>query len=478
VIGAPFLVLGLLLTLSAVVGARVEARGRGTAAGILLAPLHPSTWAALAAILVGFWVELVAFTVIVTLFSVGASILIIGVGFVMIGLAIELARLVARVERRRARWADPAPLHAHAYRPYGTGPRDLVMAVFLDLARWRDVVYVFIALPLAILEFVVVVVLWTVAIGLLSLPLVALAGDLPVQLGNGVVLPSQLTRFSIPDEVVLLAATLAGAVLLVIAAVVTRGLMTLHRAVVAGLLCVSERRALEQRVETLEVSRQAVLDVEATELRRIERDLHDGAQQRLVMLAMQLGLAEERIDDDPAAAKALVADARDQARQALAEIRDLVRGMAPAILVDRGLVAALPALAGRNPVPTIVASDLPEGLRLPEAIERAAYFVVAESVANVAKHATATRCEIRLRLEDGRLVVEVEDDGTGGAVIVPGGGLAGLAGRVEALDGTLELTSPAGGPTVVRATIAAPAQVPSAPPAPVSGWVLPERHRR
>ncbi|MGK2851158.1 MAG: sensor histidine kinase [Candidatus Limnocylindrales bacterium] len=190
---------------------------------------------------------------------------------------------------------------------------------------------------------------------------------------------------------------------------------------------------------------------------------------------MQLGLAEEKIDGDPAEAKILVADARDQARQALAEIRDLVRGMAPAILLDRGLVAALPALAGRSPVPTIVNSELPEGLRLPDAIERAAYFVVSEAVANVAKYSTATRSEIRVRLDGDKLVVEVEDDGVGGALMVPGGGLAGLADRVAALDGTLAVTSPTGGPTVVRATIVVP---PSPASAPVTGWVLPGEGRR
>jgi signal transduction histidine kinase len=168
---------------------------------------------------------------------------------------------------------------------------------------------------------------------------------------------------------------------------------------------------------------------------------------------MQLGLAAERIDDDPAAARVLVEDARDQARQALADIRDLVRGIAPAILLDRGLVAALSALAGRASVPTVVASELPEGARLPDAVERAAYFVVAESLANVGKHAAASRCDVRCRIEGDRLVVEVEDDGRGGASITSGGGLAGLAGRVEALDGTLTVTSPADGPTVVRADI-------------------------
>jgi len=228
-----------------------------------------------------------------------------------------------------------------------------------------------------------------------------------------------------------------------------------------------------RRVETLEESRQAVLDVEATELRRIERDLHDGAQQRLVMLTIDLGMAVERIDTDPTGARTLVVEAQDQARLALAELRALVRGIAPAILLDRGLVPALSALAARAPVPTTVASTLPEGVRLPDAVERAAYFVVAESLANVAKHASATRCEVRCRAEESGLVVETWDDGDGGAQIVPGGGLAGLVGRVEALDGSLTVESPTGGPTTVRAEIpvaavlsAAPSAAPAAVPVP------------
>ena len=150
------------------------------------------------------------------------------------------------------------------------------------------------------------------------------------------------------------------------------------------------------------------------------------------------------------AAKSLVADAREQARQALAELRDLVRGTAPAILIDRGLVAAIGAVAGSSPVTTAVDSTLAPGERLPPAIERAAYFVVAESLANVAKHSGATRCDVGLRRDADRLVVEVRDDGSGGAAITPGGGLAGLRDRVEALDGSLSVSSPPGGPTIVH----------------------------
>ena len=382
----------------------------------------------------------------------------------VIGLTVEGCRLVARIERSRATLADPRPLLPHPYRPYGSGIRDLLLAVFVDINRWRDVVYVFVAFPLTVLEFVVVVILWSASLALLSLPLLVVTTGPTAGLGAGA---------PVSPAAIAIVGGLVGLVLLPVAATVSQGLMTLHRAVISGLLCESERRELERRVETLEDSRQAVIDVEATELRRIERDLHDGAQQRLVMLTIDLGMAVEQIDTDPAGARALVVEAQDQARLALAELRDLVRGIAPAILLDRGLVPALSALAARAPVPTTVASTLPEGMRLSDAVERAAYFVVAESLANVAKHASATRCEVRCRAEERGLVVETWDDGTGGARVVPGGGLAGLAGRVEALDGSLTVESPTGGPTIVRADFpvaallsAAPSAAPAAMPAP------------
>jgi signal transduction histidine kinase len=443
VIGGPLLVLGLLLILSALVGPRVAGQSHGAVRAFLISPLHPATWYATFAILLGFWVELAAFSFAMAAFSSGASLLVVGIGFVIIGLTIEGCRLVARIERRRASLADRRPLLPHAYRPYGSGLRDLLFAVFLDINRWRDVVYVFVAFPLTVLELAVTVGLWGASLALLSMPLWYATSGLAAASGATVTSSTGIA----------LAGGILGLALMPVAASAARGLMALHRAVVAGLLCDSEQRQLERRVETLEGSRKAVIDVEADELRRIERDLHDGAQQRLVMLSIDLGMAIERIDADPAGARALVVEAQDQARLALAELRDLVRGIAPAILLDRGLVPALSAIAGRCPVPTVVASALPEGLRMPDAVERAAYFVVAEAIANVAKHASAGRCEIRCRGEGPALVVEVWDDGTGGARVVPGGGLAGLAGRVEALDGSLAVESPEGGPTLVRAQI-------------------------
>jgi signal transduction histidine kinase len=166
-------------------------------------------------------------------------------------------------------------------------------------------------------------------------------------------------------------------------------------------------------------------------------------------------LANERIDTDPAAAKQLILDGQAEARQALAEIRQLVRGIAPSILLDRGLVPALQSVIGRGPVATVLVSELAPGERFSAATERAAYFVVTEALANVAKHSGARHCEVRCRREGSSLVVEVQDDGHGGARAETGGGLEGLTSRISGVDGTFSLSSPSGGPTLVRAEIPA-----------------------
>jgi signal transduction histidine kinase len=187
------------------------------------------------------------------------------------------------------------------------------------------------------------------------------------------------------------------------------------------------------------------------ERRRLERDLHDGAQQRLVSLSLQLGLARSRVDSDPAAAGRLLDAARDELNQALAELRELARGIHPAILTDRGLDAALVALADRAPVR--VALDETPSERLPGAIEAAAYFVVAESLTNVAKYAGAAEAHVSVSRHNGHAVVEVRDDGIGGADAAHGTGLSGLSDRLAVLDGRLEVHSPPGEGTLVRATI-------------------------
>jgi len=209
-------------------------------------------------------------------------------------------------------------------------------------------------------------------------------------------------------------------------------------------------RALEQRVDTLTRTRRGALDVEAAELRRIERDLHDGAQARLVALSMQLGRAEARLQEHPEAA-ALVRAARDEAGAAIAELRDLARGIAPPVLTDRGLVAAVQSLADRAPGPVTV-SAAPDVDRLPPAVETAAYFVIAEALTNATKHAPGAAARIAIEQRHRLLIVDVADDGPGGADPT-GSGLSGLRARVAALDGTLTVASPIGGPTIVHAEL-------------------------
>jgi signal transduction histidine kinase len=222
----------------------------------------------------------------------------------------------------------------------------------------------------------------------------------------------------------------------------------IHAAVVLGPAL--RRGALAERIASLETSRAGAIDQQESELRRIERDLHDGAQARIVALGMSLGMAEQKLASDPDGAREMLADARRGAREALEELRDLARGIHPPVLADRGLEAAISALASRTPLHVRLMADLDRRPSAP--VESAAYFIVAEALANVGKHAHAEHVDIAVRRRGESLVVEVVDDGVGGASL-SGSGLQGLARRVEALDGSLEIASPAGGPTTIRAVM-------------------------
>ena len=206
-------------------------------------------------------------------------------------------------------------------------------------------------------------------------------------------------------------------------------------------------RVLHARVDDLRTARQRIIAAADAERRRIERDLHDGAQQRMVAVAVTLSLAEARFASDPESAFKLIAQAREEAQAAVKELRELARGIHPAVLSDRGLGAALEALAARAPVPVEV-SGVPDG-SLGHEIEACAYFVTAEALTNVAKYAHASAAWVELSLEDERLRVQVRDDGVGGADPTSGTGLRGLRDRVDALDGELEVDSPPGGGTIV-----------------------------
>jgi signal transduction histidine kinase len=209
------------------------------------------------------------------------------------------------------------------------------------------------------------------------------------------------------------------------------------------------RQRLVERVDVLTRTREGALSVQAAELRRIERDLHDGAQARLVALSMLLGRAEERLGDRPETAE-LVRRARDEAGAAIAELRDLARGISPPVLADRGLEAAVEALGRRSAIPVTVEAEL--GRRPIPVVETAAYFVVAEALTNAAKHGAGASARVRVAERDERLIIEITDDGPGGADPA-GTGLTGLRHRVEALDGSLSVASPAGLGTLVRAEL-------------------------
>jgi len=225
-------------------------------------------------------------------------------------------------------------------------------------------------------------------------------------------------------------------------------LLGLHAAI-WGRMSPEREAALADRIDQLTRTRRGALDVQAAELRRIERDLHDGAQARLVALSMHLGIAEDKLADQPEVA-AMFRRARDEAGAAIAELRDLARGIAPPILADRGLVAAVESLGRRSAIPVEVEADVPA--RPAPVLETAAYFVVAEALTNVAKHAPQASAVVTVDLDDQRLLVVVADDGPGGAD-PQGGGLTGLRHRVEALDGRLAVTSAAGDGTTIRAEL-------------------------
>ena len=234
---------------------------------------------------------------------------------------------------------------------------------------------------------------------------------------------------------------------------ITRGLTTLHWGIAYGVLGAWKSEALGKQVQDLSEARGAASSAEGHSLRRLERDIHDGPQQRLVRMQMDLAAAERQLDADPEKARGLIAEAMQQSKDALDELRALSRGFAPPILLDRGLVAALESAATRSSIPTKVINELPADTRLDQEVERNAYFVASEALTNAIKHSGATAVDIRVAVTVTDLVISVSDNGTGGATTKSGHGLAGLRERMRGVSGSLEVHSPAGGPTEVTARL-------------------------
>jgi signal transduction histidine kinase len=420
--------------------------GGGGAWRVLAAPLQPLTWKATVYLLLSMAVGLFWNVVLATGLSVGAGTLIIWVGVFVLALTLLAWRGGAWLERRwvKAMLGVDIP---DPYRPPPAGSLWLRARVLAsDPATWKDLAYLIVLFPLGTVWFVVSSTLWVLALGLLSAPLwywTPPAGEVTLFNDGDRAWP---VIDSLPEA---LLAAVAGAAICVAAAWVVRGMAAVHGAVALALLGPSQTQ-LRARVEALQTSRDRAVDSAEAERRRIERDLHDGAQQRLVALAMDLGMARAKLESDPAAATALVGEAHEEAKRALAELRDLARGIHPAVLADRGLDAAISALAAHSPVPVGV-EVTPE--RLPGPVESTAYFVVAEALTHAAKHARAGEIGVRISRHRDLLIVEVIDDGVGGADPASGSGLRGLAERLAAVDGRLTVTSPPGGPTVIRAEL-------------------------
>jgi len=433
-------------------GGAPSAKGRprqGTAAGRLRGVVRFTGEGLLATahVSLDLWWGGVVALVLGALVSLGFSLVpVLLVGLVVLLGVLVAARAVAAVERARfaavlGEVIPPLPpLDAR-----GAWPR--VRQLVALPGTWTAMVWVVVLPVLGLVWAVVVLGLWSLAAGLLTTPLwltLAPPGTVLAGLGLGAV------------ALAVLAGVLVAVAALAAARLAAAADVALARLLIGASPGQEQRRALTARVQTLTTTRADAVDAADAERRRIERDLHDGAQQRLVALALDLGMASAKLDDDPEQARVLVRRAHAEAKEALAELRELARGIHPAVLTDRGLDAALSALAARSPVPVSVLVDLPPGGagRCSPTVEATAYFVVAEALTNVARHSAAQRASVTAWRHGDLLVVEVEDDGRGGADPATGSGLAGLRQRVSGVDGTLHLYSPPGGPT--RLTVGIP----------------------
>ncbi|MBB4688998.1 sensor histidine kinase [Amycolatopsis jiangsuensis] len=363
---------------------------------------RPPAIRAIGFLVLSFPIRLAAFLVVLITLLVGLGTTMLWIGIPILLVSTSLTYTFASFERRWVRTMLQAGIAEPVLRrPHGPGLLALWQARLLDRATWRALTFVLIAFPLGIVEFVAGVV-----------------------------------SIAVPPFGIFVAPRIG----------------TMHAALAASFLGPDRTSQLEARTQQLQDSRARGVDAVEAERRRIERDLHDGAQQRLVAVAMSLGRAQLKLDnDDASAVRDLIGAAHADAKLAVSELRDLARGIYPPVLQDRGLDAALSSLTARMPIPVEV--EVTVEPRPPAPVETTTYFIVSETLTNVTKHAGADRASVHVTRDDDTVVVEIMDNGHGGASVRPGGGLAGLADRAATIDGVLTVVSPAGGPTVVRADL-------------------------
>ncbi|MER7675742.1 sensor domain-containing protein [Streptomyces sp. NPDC096934] len=415
----------------------------------LRTPFEARSWREFGYVMLSLPLGIAMFTFAVTMFSLGAGLLITFLGVPVLAGALAGCRGFGALERARARGllgveiASPEPVVVR-----GQGPMAWMGAILKNGSSWRHLLYAVLQFPWSVFSFVVALTFWTYGWAMLTYPLwfwlfPVYGGQGGLQLyGDG----THSIYLDNPFEITVTA--LLGLLITMATPWIVRALTTVDRLMVLGLLGPSR---LATRVVELESDRGVVVDTAAADLRRIERDLHDGAQARLVNLAMGLGLAKEKLTEDPRAAARMVDEAHGEVKTALQELRDLARGIHPAVLTDRGLDAALSSVATRCTVPVSVDVDL--AARPAAAIEGIAYFTVSELLQNISKHARATRATVDVWRIENRLMLQVVDNGVGGADVSAGSGLAGLAERLDAVDGILVVDSPAGGPTRITAEL-------------------------
>jgi signal transduction histidine kinase len=399
-------------------------------------------------VLLGFPIAVASFVVLITGLALGVGLGITVIGLPILAGALYAARGFADIERLRM----PLVLRQDRVRPHyrsaeeGASVWRRVITPIADSQSWLDLAHGIVKFPVGIFSFVVTLTWWAGAIGgcfywsyAWAIPNGPDDQDLAELLGLGDSIGARIAMYSA-----------FGLFFLITLPVVVRGCALLEASFGKALL--TGVAAMRNRITVLEEQKRAAVSAEANALRRLERDIHDGPQQRLVRLAMDLGRAQQQMETDPEAARRTLDEALSQTRDTLAELRALSRGIAPPILVDRGLPSALAALAARGVIPVDLTVD-PKLGRLEPSVETTAYFVVAEALTNVAKHSGATECWVVVSRAGDHLKIDIIDDGDGGAHVSKGHGLAGIADRLTANGGKLDVLSPVGGPTEVRAEL-------------------------